>query len=518
MRGVWWLCLISAAISAASFGAEFAVNTRSSDNQTYPAVAADANGNFVVVWTSYRQDGSSGGIFGQRFSADGQPFGDEFAINTTTAGNQTEPAVAMDAAGNFVAAWHGPGVIEEDIFARRFDVNGAPLGDEFLVNSVTESRQLVPSVAMNSDGNFVIVYESKDIGQIGKRAICGQLYDSSGSAVGGEFVANDQAAVCRYPAVAMAPNGEYIVVWTKDSGNKSIWLRRFRADATAPYLSSKVSDYYFTSLTRPAVAIDASGAHVIAWDGHPNTYLEDDIWVKRYHWSNAPLHEDFVVNTYTSGAQSNPSVMMTDDGEFLICWQSDTGIDVRGTDIFGQRFVSQGEHVGEPILLGDQLQINSYVTDDQRYPAVVGDNGGSFIAVWESNGQDGSGYKVFGQIGLRIRCADFRNDGFVNFGDYCVLAGLWLQGQGPLEADLVEDNRVDEKDLDELCRQWLRPCYDCSQVDLNGDGVIGFEDYAEWAAEQPGHGPGLSADITGDGLVDIADLRAIGTYWLMRCQ
>jgi len=48
-------------------GPEFLVNTFTTDNQYVPAVAADAAGNFVVVWQSYGQDGSFAGVFGQRY-------------------------------------------------------------------------------------------------------------------------------------------------------------------------------------------------------------------------------------------------------------------------------------------------------------------------------------------------------------------------------------------------------------------------------------------------------------------
>ena len=111
--------------------AEFQINTGTNDNQANPAIAADANGNFVVVWNSYFGGIRSNEIFGRRFGADGSPIGSEFQINTTTSGNQKESSVAMDAAGNFVVVWYGPGVSQEDIFGRRFDLNGQPLGDEF---------------------------------------------------------------------------------------------------------------------------------------------------------------------------------------------------------------------------------------------------------------------------------------------------------------------------------------------------------------------------------------------------
>src|SRR5687768_8748061 len=63
------------------------------------------------------------------------PLGPEFPVNTTTAGDQSDAAVASDAAGNFVVAWQGPGLdpASLEIYARRFDAAGTPLGGEFLV-------------------------------------------------------------------------------------------------------------------------------------------------------------------------------------------------------------------------------------------------------------------------------------------------------------------------------------------------------------------------------------------------
>ena len=48
-------------------GGEFQVNTYTTSSQSGPSVAMDGAGNFVVVWQSSGQDGSSGGVFGQRF-------------------------------------------------------------------------------------------------------------------------------------------------------------------------------------------------------------------------------------------------------------------------------------------------------------------------------------------------------------------------------------------------------------------------------------------------------------------
>jgi hypothetical protein len=70
-----------------------------------PSVAVDANGDFVVVWSSDGQDGDSYGIYGQRFDASGIPQGAEFLVNTHTTDAQSQPSVAMDADGDFVVVW-----------------------------------------------------------------------------------------------------------------------------------------------------------------------------------------------------------------------------------------------------------------------------------------------------------------------------------------------------------------------------------------------------------------------------
>src|SRR5262245_56825311 len=57
-------------LSAAPVGPEFQVNTFTTNNQLAAAVATDADGDFVVTWTS-NQDGSGNGIYAQRYNAAG---------------------------------------------------------------------------------------------------------------------------------------------------------------------------------------------------------------------------------------------------------------------------------------------------------------------------------------------------------------------------------------------------------------------------------------------------------------
>ena len=67
----WTLTLAGApaALHAQSkAGSEFRVNTYTTNYQDGPTVSADGNARFVVVWSSYGQDGDNEGVFAQRFA------------------------------------------------------------------------------------------------------------------------------------------------------------------------------------------------------------------------------------------------------------------------------------------------------------------------------------------------------------------------------------------------------------------------------------------------------------------
>lgn len=73
--------------------------------QNEARVAAVGPGTFVVVWQSYLQDGSDFGVFGQRILNSGSPLGGEFRVNSYTTGSQSYPSVAADGWGKFVVVW-----------------------------------------------------------------------------------------------------------------------------------------------------------------------------------------------------------------------------------------------------------------------------------------------------------------------------------------------------------------------------------------------------------------------------
>jgi len=154
-----------AAQTPPSLGSEFPVNTYTTNSQAGPSMASAPDGSFVVVWTGDSEDGSDFGIFGQRFDAAGQPAGAEFRVNSYTTGYQWFPDVGSDGAGNFVVVWEGVGAgstssSDYNIYVRRYNAAGTPLGSDFTANTFTGGGLLGAAVAVASAGNFVVTWTS----------------------------------------------------------------------------------------------------------------------------------------------------------------------------------------------------------------------------------------------------------------------------------------------------------------------------------------------------------------------
>ncbi|HEV8268176.1 MAG TPA: hypothetical protein VGR00_08090, partial [Thermoanaerobaculia bacterium] len=174
-------------------GPEFRVNTYTTNIQRAAAVAVDGSGNFVVVWSSQNEESAASGlgIFGQRYASSGSPVGGEFLVNSRTTNAQYAPSVASDSSGNFVVVWQGAGQDGNGygVFGQRFNSAGTPAGAEFRVSSYTTLNQRAPAVAAAPSGDFVAVWESAS-GDGSSYGVFGQRYASSGSPLGSEFPIN----------------------------------------------------------------------------------------------------------------------------------------------------------------------------------------------------------------------------------------------------------------------------------------------------------------------------------------
>jgi hypothetical protein len=374
---------------------EFADNSYTTNIQRYPAVGLDANGDAFVTWTSYGQDGSGYGIYGQRFDAAGNKIGAEIPVNTFTTDWQSRPSVAVDADGDAFVVWHSANQDGDSygIYGQRFNASGAKVGGEIRINTYTTNSQRFPSVAVDANGDAFVTWTS--YGQDGSgNGIYGQRFDPSGIKVGGEFqintFTNDQQDNA---SVAIDSVGDALVTWEslgQDGSGPGIFGQRFNASGAKVGSEFQVNTYATNNQRFPTVAMDADGDTVTIWASKYQDGSGYGIYGQRFNASGVKVGGEFQINTFNSGDQNFPSVAIDADGDTWVTWMS---LHQNGDayEVFAQRFNTAGAKVG------GEFQINTYTASSQQFPSVAMDTNGDVVVAWESSGQDGSSRGVYGQ-------------------------------------------------------------------------------------------------------------------------
>jgi len=324
----------------------FRINTYTANTQWRSSVAALSNGGFVVTWDSYEQDGSSYGIYGQRYNSAGETVGNEFPINTHTPGYQEIPSVTGLVGGGFVVSWasYGQDGSDAGIFYRVYGEDGVALEEnERQANSYVSSYQVYPSVAALSDGGFVITWASWN--QDGSNyGIFGQMYHADGTANGNEFPVNTYTLnEQNEPSVAGFARGGFVVTWhspTEDGSGRAIFARLYDADGMGGTAFEVASyDYLsFQSNSPPSVSALSDGGFVVTWVTKGGDSQGYEIYGRVYDEQGIAPDVPFPVNVSANPGRGYPSVAGLADGGFVVAWDYYG----QGPGILGQRF-SLGE-------------------------------------------------------------------------------------------------------------------------------------------------------------------------------
>ncbi len=312
----------------------------------FPSIASDAAGDSAVVW-----DVAGGKIVVQRFDADGKLLGARFQANTNVTGNNVGSKIAMDAAGDFVVVWTGDrGTATSNVFAQLFDKNGNKVGTEFQVNQTagtafpSSTEHFPVSVAMDAAGNFVVTWTDTSGADGDSEGIFAQRFDATAKALTDADIAVNVTTAGRQvsPAIAMSPNGAYVIAWTGvDAGDSvtpdaGIFAQTYNATGAVAQAEFAVNTDTTGPETLPAAGMDLTGEFVIAWSSQAATANGIDIHAQRFDAAAAPVGGEFLVNATalgsqtdgTQGSQSDATVAMDVNGNFVISWDSqldDTG-------------------------------------------------------------------------------------------------------------------------------------------------------------------------------------------------
>ena len=310
--------------------------------------------------------------------------GNELQVNVTTAGNQntsaetrgSQQAVTMDAAGNYTVVWTGPeSGGAKGVFARRFAYDGTALTGEIQVNSTISKDQENARIVGDSAGNFAVVWTSQD--QDGTTAsVYFRRFAANGTALSGEIRAHLTDTGDQLNAVIgmNSSNGDVVVAWEGDGPwGQSIYFRRFAQDGTPIDATGRAAGVMNGELN-PAVAMDATGRFVIAWNDGQH------IRFQRYDAAGVAAG----VITPVDGPASDsfgPAVAIDDQGDFAVVYREQSTM----TGIWGLSFTAMG------IPKNVWFQAD---TGDATSPSISMAADGSAVVVYQKTG-DGDGMGIY---------------------------------------------------------------------------------------------------------------------------
>jgi len=395
--------LATPVLAKASAGGEFLVNTFVTNSQASPAIALDTDGDFVLVWSSAAQPSGDSNIYAQRYNTAGVAQGAEFLVNTSAlTTTQNNPAVAMDADGDFVVSWQSSGqddpasAVGSGVYAQRYNAAGVAQGGEFRVNSVTTGSQQAPAIGMDADGDFVVSWQSTgqdDPAAAGATGVYAQRYNAAGVAQGSEFRVNTFTTGSQNnTAIALDADGDFVVIWQSFGQDEpaqanfgGIYAQRYNAAGVAQGGEFRVNTVTTNSQTLPAIALDADGDFVVSWQSIGQDGGGTGVYAQRYNAAGVAQGSEFRVNSFTTNAQSNTTIALDADGDFVVSWQSngqDEPAQATLSGIYAQRYNAAG------VAQGSEFQVNTFVTRTQSFPAIALDADGDFVVSWQSTGQD----------------------------------------------------------------------------------------------------------------------------------
>ncbi len=376
-------------------GEEVLLNSAPEKNQRDPEIATDGNGNMVVVWTL--EDSVSGytqkDIYLQRMTALLEKQGPA-KVNSYDHGNQENPAVAMNGEGRFVVVWahysHPDSMY--DVMAQLYDDSGAT-GESFVVNSHIDHSQQAPAVDMAANGEFTVVWESWN--QDGDdRGVYAQRFDADGRRIGDEFLVNSTTAYSQAkPRIAYGADGQFLVIWeswNQDEATPSgygLFGRLF--DAKGQKLGSEFQINTYTNDYQwfgDVVALDDSGFMVV-WCSWEQDGDDGGIYMQRFDAEGQKIGAEIPVNKTTRYYQWLPRIAKLHSGDIAVIWSS-WKQDGNREGVYCRFFSAQGE------AKSFETKINLTTESYQWEPVVAAVGADDIVAVWSSWAQFSDNYDI----------------------------------------------------------------------------------------------------------------------------
>lgn len=254
-------------------GTSIKINNNEFDKIYGHKISSDKDGNYIIVWFAKLIKEEKYNIYAQRVNSRGEKIGEELLISTTATLNNHSPMVAMDKEGNFIIIWVGVESYNPKIFylyMKRYNYKGEQLGAEQII----ASGRWNPHIVTNGLENYLVTWEGYDESSI--RRVFAQRFNSQGDKIGDELLVNHIIDdFTDSMNVAMNENGYFSIIWILHSDTWSfndrpyIMLQRF--DNKGNKIGNEIritpisyeEDYAYRY---PSIAMNNNGKLVVLWN------------------------------------------------------------------------------------------------------------------------------------------------------------------------------------------------------------------------------------------------------------
>jgi hypothetical protein len=366
-------------------GGEILINDVTANSQERPSVAMNSAGDMVAVWASHSGDNDSIFDIKAKLYKNNAPVGTEFLVNTTTLHSQTKPAVAMHSSGAFVIVWESwyQDGSSKGVYMQRFNSSGEKAGVETLVNTTTVKSQSRPIVEYFEDGKFIIIWESwEQVEPGGGYDLFGKVFDADGNSIKEEFTVNTYTDSYQWFAdIVTLQSGEFITVWCswdQDGHWGGIYLQKFDSEFEKSGEEIPVNTTTVNYQWLPKIKSMPDSNIAVVWSSWKQDGSREGVYAQTFDYDLNKISFESKVNEYTDSYQWEADFIVTDNNELLVVWSSWNQYD--DYDVIASKIIPESPQ--------------AVIDDDTFKHALGNSTSRIFVHVMDSTKLTGDQYKV----------------------------------------------------------------------------------------------------------------------------
>ncbi len=216
--------------------------------------------------------------------------------------------------------------------------------------------------------------------------------------VSSETQVNPQTGISlQDPFLAVLEDGGWVAVWSakKDQSlngssqlvtDFGVYAQRFFADGSPRGSEFRVSTNLPGNQSVQDILATDDGGFVVVWEStnQVGPSSKQDVYTQKYDAAGTATGGEVLVNTTTSRTEYRPHLSSGKDGGWVVTWESNDGVSSTafGDEIYSQAYNASG------VRVGGELRVNTYTTDFQYGQQAAALPGGGQVVVWTSFGEE----------------------------------------------------------------------------------------------------------------------------------